>query len=44
MGAKGSWHAGGRHRSVYLASRLGEDLRHAGWFVRVHHRDRDREA
>ncbi|KDA53950.1 hypothetical protein EG19_01770 [Thermoanaerobaculum aquaticum] len=35
---------GGRHRSVYLASRLGEDLRRAGWFVRVHHRDRDREA
>lgn len=35
---------GGRHRSVYLASRLGEDLQKAGWLVRVHHRDRDREA
>lgn len=35
---------GGRHRSVYLASRLGEDLQRAGWLVRVHHRDRDRDA
>lgn len=35
---------GGRHRSVYLASRLGGDLQKAGWLVRVHHRDRDREA
>ncbi len=34
---------GGRHRSVYLAARLGADLRRAGWLVRVHHRDRDRE-
>jgi len=35
---------GGRHRSVYLAARLGEDLQKAGWLVRVHHRDREREA
>lgn len=35
---------GGRHRSVYLAARLGADLRRAGWLVRVHHRDRDREV
>jgi UPF0042 nucleotide-binding protein len=35
---------GGRHRSVYLAARLGEDLKQAGWLVRVHHRDRDREG
>ncbi|MGC8915542.1 MAG: RNase adapter RapZ [Thermoanaerobaculum sp.] len=35
---------GGQHRSVYFASRLGEDLKKAGWHVRVHHRDRDREA
>ncbi|MCS7183191.1 MAG: RNase adapter RapZ [Thermoanaerobaculum sp.] len=34
---------GGKHRSVYLASRLGDELRQAGWLVRVHHRDRDRE-
>lgn len=35
---------GGRHRSVYLAARLGEDLQRAGWLVRVHHRDKERDV
>jgi len=33
---------GGRHRSVYVATRLGEGIRQAGYEVVVHHRDRDR--
>jgi UPF0042 nucleotide-binding protein len=33
---------GGRHRSVYVATRLGEGIRKAGYEVVVHHRDRDR--
>lgn len=35
---------GGRHRSVYLAARLGEDLQRTGWLVRVHHRDKERDV
>ncbi len=34
---------GGRHRSVYLADRLGRHLQQAGWVASVEHRDRDRE-
>jgi UPF0042 nucleotide-binding protein len=33
---------GGRHRSVYVATRLGEGIRQAGYEVVIHHRDRDR--
>lgn len=35
---------GGRHRSVYMADRLGAYLNEHRWLVSVHHRDRDREA
>ena len=35
---------GGRHRSVYLADRLGAHLSEQRWLVTVHHRDRDREG
>ena len=35
---------GGRHRSVYLADRLGAYLTEQHWLVTVHHRDRDREG
>ncbi len=34
---------GGRHRSVYIAERLGRDLSGAGYPVRVSHRDEARE-
>lgn len=33
---------GGRHRSVYVASRIAEAIRQAGYEVVLHHRDRDR--
>jgi UPF0042 nucleotide-binding protein len=33
---------GGRHRSVYVAERLGRQLADAGHAVTIHHRDRDR--
>lgn len=33
---------GGRHRSVYVATRVAEGIREAGYPVVVHHRDRDR--
>ncbi len=33
---------GGRHRSVYVASRIAEELSGAGYAVALHHRDRDR--
>jgi UPF0042 nucleotide-binding protein len=33
---------GGRHRSVYIAERLGRALQQAGHAVTIHHRDRDR--
>jgi UPF0042 nucleotide-binding protein len=33
---------GGRHRSVYVAERLGASLRDDLETVAVHHRDRDR--
>jgi RNase adapter protein RapZ len=35
---------GGRHRSVYIAERLGHDLLGAGYPVRVSHRDEMREG
>jgi UPF0042 nucleotide-binding protein len=35
---------GGRHRSVYLAERLGSHLAAHQWAVTVHHRDRDRQG
>lgn len=35
---------GGRHRSVYVAERLGRDLATAGYPVRVAHRDDNREG
>ncbi|MHB8797486.1 MAG: RNase adapter RapZ [Thermoanaerobaculia bacterium] len=35
---------GGRHRSVYVAERLGRDLAAAGYPVRVSHRDDNREG
>ena len=35
---------GGRHRSVYIAERLGRDLTAAGYPVRVSHRDDGREG
>ncbi len=35
---------GGRHRSVYLAERLGRHLAARQWAVTVHHRDRDRQG
>ncbi|MEO6324826.1 MAG: RNase adapter RapZ, partial [Thermoanaerobaculia bacterium] len=35
---------GGRHRSVYIAERLGRDLTAAGYPVRVSHRDDRREG
>ena len=35
---------GGRHRSVYVAERLGHDLLEAGYPVRVSHRDEGREG
>jgi RNase adapter protein RapZ len=35
---------GGRHRSVYIAERLGRDLAAAGYPVRVSHRDDRRDA
>lgn len=34
---------GGRHRSVYLATRLAEYLQEGSWVLSVEHRDRDRE-
>jgi UPF0042 nucleotide-binding protein len=34
---------GGRHRSVYLADRLGNYLQTGAWVSSVEHRDRDRE-
>ena len=33
---------GGRHRSVYVAERLGRALQQVGHAVTIHHRDRDR--
>ncbi len=33
---------GGRHRSVYVASRIAERLESSGYTVALHHRDRDR--
>jgi UPF0042 nucleotide-binding protein len=33
---------GGRHRSVFVAERIGAAIREAGYEVAVHHRDRDR--
>ncbi len=33
---------GGRHRSVYVATRIAEELSRAGYKVALHHRDRDR--
>ena len=33
---------GGRHRSVYVAGRIAEAIREAGYEVVLHHRDRDR--
>ena len=33
---------GGRHRSVYVAERLGTAIQEAGHSVSIHHRDRDR--
>ncbi len=33
---------GGRHRSVYLANRMAEVVKKAGYDVVVHHRDKDR--
>jgi len=33
---------GGRHRSVYVAQRLGGAMEDAGYKVVIHHRDRDR--
>jgi len=35
---------GGRHRSVYVAERLGKDLADAGYPVRVSHRDEARDG
>lgn len=35
---------GGRHRSVYIAERLGRDLSAAGYPVRIAHRDDTREG
>lgn len=35
---------GGRHRSVYVAERLGRDLVAAGYPVRISHRDDNREG
>ncbi len=35
---------GGRHRSVYVAERLGRDLAAAGYPVRISHRDDTREG
>ncbi len=35
---------GGRHRSVYLADRLGAHLLENRWIASVEHRDRDRES
>jgi RNase adaptor protein for sRNA GlmZ degradation len=35
---------GGRHRSVYVAERLGKDLAAAGYPVRIAHRDDLREG
>ena len=35
---------GGRHRSVYIAERLGRDLAAAGYPVRIAHRDDTREG
>lgn len=35
---------GGRHRSVYVAARLAEALRGAGWQVGLRHRDLERSA
>jgi RNase adapter protein RapZ len=35
---------GGRHRSVYVAERLGRDLAVAGYPVRISHRDDNREG
>ncbi len=35
---------GGRHRSVYIAERLGQELAAAGYPVRVSHRDETREG
>jgi UPF0042 nucleotide-binding protein len=35
---------GGRHRSVYVAERLGRDLADAGYPVRIAHRDDNREG
>jgi len=35
---------GGRHRSVYVAERLGRDLAGAGYPVRIAHRDDNREG
>jgi UPF0042 nucleotide-binding protein len=35
---------GGRHRSVYVAERLGRDLTAAGYPVRIAHRDDNREG
>ncbi|HQN97040.1 MAG TPA: RNase adapter RapZ [Thermoanaerobaculales bacterium] len=33
---------GGRHRSVFVAERIGAAIREAGYEVAIHHRDRDR--
>jgi UPF0042 nucleotide-binding protein len=33
---------GGRHRSVFVAERIGEAMHEAGYEVAVHHRDKDR--
>jgi Predicted P-loop-containing kinase len=33
---------GGRHRSVYMAARLADAIRRAGYIVTLTHRDRDR--
>jgi len=33
---------GGRHRSVYVANRVGEALKKLGHEVVVHHRDKER--
>ena len=35
---------GGRHRSVYIAERLGADLAEAGWRVSTRHRELDRNS